>query len=172
MVMIMKSLNVVPADKSVRRSLQGVAAVWMVFVSGSVFSAEHVISKTNAPTSVLVLSLSDIYPATGFSSFYVNSPDIPAGTLILPKKLLEIQWNTTYYPKTIRDDVELCYYRPFSSQKTCETIRPNASGDFKIFNDQAFGHGSRVVINHSVLGGEPPFARPAGVDSVKFKYQY
>lgn len=168
----MKSLSVVPLVRVARGFLLGLVAAFAAIAGGSVFAEERVLTKADAPTPVLVLSMSDVYPGTGFSTFNVLSTDIPAGTLTLPKKLLGIQWSTTYYPKTIRDAVELCYYRPFSSEKTCQDIQPSSSGTLDFFNDQAFGHGSKVVINHSVLGGEPPFARPAGVDSVTFKYQY
>lgn len=168
----MKSLNVVLLVTFTRSFFLGLVGAVAAIASGSVFAEERLLTKTDAPTPVLVLSMSDIYPGTGFSTFNVMSTDIPAGTLSLPKKLLGIQWSTTYYPKTIRDDMELCYYRPFSSEKTCQDIQPSSSGTLEIFNDQAFGHGSKVVINHSVRGGEPPFARPAGVDSVTFKYQY
>ena len=168
----MKSLNVVPLVTFTRSFLLGLVGAVAAIASGSVFAEERLLTKSDPPTPVLVLSMSDIYPGTGFSTFNVSYTDIPTGTLTLPKKLIGIQWSTTYYPKTIRDAVELCYYRPFSSERTCQDIQPSSSGTFDIFNDQAFGHGSKVVINHSVLGGEPPFARPAGVDSVTFKYQY
>ncbi|TFF13448.1 hypothetical protein EXW72_01055 [Pseudomonas sp. BCA14] len=157
---------------SAHKSLFILLGVLTVSASEDTFASEWSISKTMTPGSVLVLSNSTIDPATGFSVFYIISADIPAGTLIDPKQLLEIQWKTTYYPQSTQEDVHLCYSRPYSSQENCERIYPNSSGTLSTFNDQAFGNGSRVKIKHSVLGGTPPLNRPAGVDSVTFRYRY
>lgn len=172
MVMIMKSLMVCQNSKSASQLSFALFAGFIIFTQADTFAAEHTISKMKAPSPVLILSNSNIDPGVGFAVFDILYPDIPAGTLVRPKQLLEISWRTTYYPGTINEDIELCYFLPFSSQNNCEKIYPNASGTLMLFNDQAFGHGSKVVINHKVLGGARPYARPAGVDSVSFKYRY
>ncbi|WP_248732113.1 hypothetical protein [Pseudomonas sp. MWU13-2517] len=157
---------------SARNFLTALLGVMLIFSSGVVFALERVIPKTSAPGSVLVLSTSDVDPGYGTASFFVSTWDIPEDTLSDTKQLLEIQWRTTYYPQSSREEVKLCYYRPYSSQETCAVIYPNTSGTLSDFNDQAFDHGSRVTIRHSVWGGIPPLAHPAGVDSVTFRYRY
>jgi hypothetical protein len=172
MVMIMKSLMALQNSKGACQFPIALFAVFIILTQVDASAAEYTISKMKAPSPVLILSNSNIDPGVGFAIFDILYPDIPAGTLVGPKQLLEISWRTTYYPGTINEDVELCYFLPFSSQNSCEKIYPNASGTLMLFNDQAFGHGSKVVINHKVLGGARPYARPAGVDSVSFKYRY
>lgn len=154
------------------RSLFALFGVLMMCTQGVALAAEYSITKAEAPGPVLVLSNSATHPGVGFANFNVLYPDIPAGIINDPKQLLDIRWSTTYYPQTLNEKVELCYYQPFSSQKNCEEIYPNSSGVLTVFNNQSFGHGSKVTINHSVLGGTPPYARPAGVDSVTFRYRY
>ena len=140
--------------------------------SGVVYAVEGSISKSEAPGPVLVLSNSNVSPGVGFATFSVISSDFPPGTLIDPKQLLEVQWRTTYYPDSIKEDVKLCYSRPFSSQEECRVIRANSVGTLSDFNAQSFGNGSRVKIYHEVYGGTPRYTRPAGVDTVTFKYRY
>ncbi len=171
MVMIMKSLMVLPKSKGVCQFSLALLTVFMFF-TGAAFGAEYSIAKEQAPTSILILSNSNIEPSIGFAIFTIMIPDIPPGTFNAPKQLLEIGWRTTYYPQTINEDIELCYHRPYSSEKSCRTIYPNSSGNLMDFNEQPFGHGSKVTINHKVLGGTRPYARPAGVDFVTFKYRY
>lgn len=139
---------------------------------GSAFAAEAVITKSMAPGPILILSNSNDEPSVGFSRFNVSPSDISGEVNLKQKQLLSIQWSTTYYPQTLSDKVELCYYRPYSSERSCEPIRPNSSGSIEGFNDQLFGRGSTVEIRHRVLGGMRPYARPAGVDSVTFRYRY
>ncbi len=139
---------------------------------GSAFAAEAVITKSVAPGPILILSNSNDEPSVGFSRFNVSPSDIPSEVSLKQKQLLGIQWSTTYYPQTLNDEVELCYYRPYSSDRSCEPIQPNSSGVVERFNDQPFGRGSTVEIRHRVLGGMRPYARPAGVDSVTFRYRY
>jgi hypothetical protein len=146
--------------------------VLVVYPNEAAFAAEGSITKTTAPGPVLILSNSDTYPGVGFSNFFVNASDFPAGTLIDPKQLVGIEWSTTYYPQTLKDNVRLCYFRPFSAQEYCRDIAPNSLGVLTDFNELSFGNGSKVTIYHSVLGGTRPYARPAGVDVVKFKYRY
>lgn len=160
------------SSKSTYQILLAVFFVLAVITKDAAVAAEHFITKSVAPGPVLVLSNSNTVPGVGFATFNVLAVDIPAGTLVNPKQLLEVRWSTTYYPGTLGEDVQLCYYRPFSSQENCHTIFPNSSGELMIFNDQSFGHGSKVTIKHKVLGGTRPHARPAGVDSVTFKYRY
>lgn len=168
----MKSSIVYAGRNRANRFSLAVLAALVVFTKEIAWATEFSITKSGAPGQVLVLSNSHTDPGVGFTNFNVLYPDIPPGTLNDPKQLLEIRWSTTYYPGTLRDDVELCYFRPFSAEKNCETISPNSSGVLMVFNDQSFGHGSKVTIYHRVLGGTPPYARPAGVDSVTFKYRY
>lgn len=172
MVMIMKSLIVHPCNKSAYKYPLALFAVSMVFTTEAAFAAENFIAKEQAPGAVLILSNSNVEPSIGFSSFTILAADIPAGTFNDPKQLLEIIWNTTYYPQTLGEGVQLCYFRPYSSESNCRTIYPNSSGIMTDFNDQSFGHGAKVTIRHKVLGGTPPYARPAGVDSVTFRYRY
>lgn len=170
--MIMKSLIVLQNSKGACQFSLALLTVFMFFTGEAAFGAEHSIAKEQAPTSILILSNSNIEPSIGFAIFTIMIPDIPPGTFNAPKQLLEIGWRTTYYPQTINEDIELCYHRPYSSEKSCRTIYPNSSGNLMDFNDQPFGHGSKVTINHKVLGGTRPYARPAGLDFVTFKYRY
>lgn len=146
--------------------------VWMILVGGKSDAEEQSITKVGAPSPVLVLSNSDTSPGVGLVSFNVFTSDIPQGTLINPKQLLEIQWNTTYCPGSVTQRVQFCYYRPYSSQENCVDIRSGSSGTLYDFNNQSFDHGVRVTIKHYVLGGTPPYTRPAGADSVTFRYRY
>lgn len=159
-------------SKSRCQVLLAVCFVLALATKDTAVAAEHSITKSVAPSPVLVLSNSNTVPGVGFANFNVLAVDVPPGTLVDPKQLLEVRWSTTYYPGTLGEDVQLCYYRPFSSQENCHTIFPNSSGALMIFNDQSFDHGAKVTIKHRVLGGARPHARPAGVDSVIFKYRY
>ncbi len=173
MVMTMKSLIAHSRLMESNKILLRVCVVCAVLLMGHpVFAAESTVSKSAAPGPVLILSNANIDPSIGFSRFNISHSDIPRDASLKPKELLEIRWNTTYYPQTLNDSVELCYYRPFSSTRSCETIFPNSSGVILRFNDQPFGPGSIIDIRHSVLGGSPPYARPAGVDSIILKYRY
>lgn len=169
--MIMNDLIVFRVNK-VGRPLLSCFVVLMVVNNDSSFAADGVVSKTIAPGQVLILSNANVSPSVGFSRFSILAQDIPAEARLVPRQLLGIRWSTTYYPGTLNERVELCYYRPFSSDRDCREIRPNSSGELTGFNDQPFGHGSIVDIRHHVLGGSPPYARPAGVDSVTYRYRY
>jgi hypothetical protein len=85
----------------------------LLFVSASLALAEErSFTKGDTPSPVLVLSNEGV----GLANFYANSLDFPSGTLPDPKELLEIAWRTTYYPESANSKVELCYFRPYSSQ--------------------------------------------------------
>ena len=172
MVKIMKGFIVFAQRVNLAGAVLALFAVLVASNNEAAFAGEGSITKSTAPGPVLILSNSDTVPGVGFSSFYATSSDFPAGTLIDPKQLLGIEWSTTYYPQTLRDDVELCYSRPFSTQEYCRGIAPNSSGLLTDFNEQSFNNGSKVTIRHRVWGGVRPYARPAGVDSVTFKYRY
>ncbi len=172
MVMIMESAIVFVRRSGPSKYLLALVAALVIFINEGVQAQERSIPKSEAPGPVLVLSNSDTSPGVGFASFSVVSSDFPTGTLADPKQLVEVQWNTTYYPESIMEDVKLCYSRPFSSQEDCRKILPNSSGTLSDFNVQSFGNGSRVRIYHDVYGGTPRYTRPAGVDSVVFKYRY
>lgn len=167
----MKSLIVLPNSKGVWQFPLALLAV-LFFTEEAAFGGENSIPKEQAPTAVLILSNSDVDPGVGLAIFTLLIPDIPTEIFTVPKQLLEISWRTTYYPQTLGEEVQLCYDRPYSSDNNCRRIYPNSSGTLMDFNDQPFGHGSRVTIKHKVLGGMRPYARPAGVDSVTFKYRY
>lgn len=143
-----------------------------ILIGGKSYAQEFSITKVGAPGPVLVLSNSNTSPCVGLTSFTVFTSDIPQGTLIVPKQLLEIQWRTTYYPDSVSQRVQFCYYRPYSSQENCVDIGSGSSGTIYDFNNQSFDHGARVTIKHYVLGGVPPYTRPAGADSVTFRYRY
>ncbi|USV99455.1 hypothetical protein KUA23_20770 [Pseudomonas pergaminensis] len=160
------------SSKSINKIWLAVGVVLTFFTKNSVLAAEGVFTKTVAPTPVLVLSNSNTVPSREFANFSVLAADIPSGTLQDPKQISEIRWSTTYYPGTLSEKVELCYFRSFSAEKDCRDIFPSSSGVLMDFNNQSFGHGSKVTIFHTVLGGTPPYARPAGVDSVTIKYSY
>ncbi len=172
MVIIMKSLIVFVRSSGPSKYLLALVAALVIFINEGVQAQERSIPKSEAPGPVLVLSNSDTSPGVGFASFSIVSSDFPPGTLVDPKQLVEVQWNTTYYPESIMEDVKLCYSRPFSSQEDCRKILPNSSGTRSDFNVQSFGNGSRVRIYHDVYGGTPRYTRPAGADSVVFKYRY
>lgn len=160
------------SSKSINKVWIVVCVVLAVFTKDVVLAAEHSIAKTVAPGPILVLSNSNTHPGVEFASFNVLASDIPSGTLADPKQILEVQWRTTYYPGTIREEVRLCYYRPFSLEENCQIIAPSSSGVLMDFNNQYFGNGSKIQIFHKVWGGTPPYARPAGADSVTIKYRY
>ncbi|WP_248483220.1 hypothetical protein [Pseudomonas sp. CYM-20-01] len=160
------------SSKSISKVWLVVCVVLAVFTKDVVLAAEGVFTKTVAPTPVLVLSNSNTVPSREFANFSVLAADIPSGTLQYPKQISEVRWSTTYYPGTLSEKVELCYFRSFSAEKDCRDIFPSSSGVLMDFNSQPFGHGSKVTIFHTVLGGAPPYARPAGVDAVTIKYSY
>lgn len=168
----MKGAIVFVRSSGPSKYLLALVAALVIFINEVVQAQERSIPKSEAPGPVLVLSNSDTSPGVGFASFSVVSSDFPPGTLVDPKQLVEVQWNTTYYPESIMEDVKLCYSRPFSSQEDCRKILPNSSGTLSDFNVQSFGNGSRVRIYHDVYGGTPRYTRPAGADSVVFKYRY
>lgn len=151
-----------------RRALLAVLAVCVLFLDNAAYAIDRSITKTQTPDPVLVISNN---AGVGLAFFNLATSDFPSGTLPYPKQLLGVDWKTTYYPQSISESVELCYYRPYSSEKNCVAINPNSSGTLSDFNGEAFNHGSRVTIGHTVLGGVPPYARPAGVDSVTFRYR-
>lgn len=161
------------------KSLKGINKFWLAvcvvlafFTKDVVLAAEGVFTKTVAPGPILVLSNSNDVPGVEFANFSVLAADIPSGTLYDPKQISEIRWSTTHYPGTLREQIELCYYRAFNAEKDCRDIFPSSSGVLMDFNNQPFGHGSKVTIFHKVWGGTPPYARPAGVDSLTIKYRY
>ncbi|TFY88980.1 hypothetical protein DYL59_13865 [Pseudomonas kairouanensis] len=168
----MKSSTVSIIDMRVKFFWLALLSALMIFEAGSAFAGEETITKSKAPDAVLIVSISNVEPGVGFSRFSILGVDIPRAVSLKQKQLLGILWSTTYYPGILNDTVELCYYRPYSSERSCVPIQPNSSGEVMYFNDQPFDRGSVVEIRHHVLGGERPYARPAGIDSVTFRYRY
>lgn len=115
MLTLMLGLNV--------RKFMLVLFALLLFVSASLALAEErSFTKDDTPSPVLSNE------GVGLANFYANSLDFPSGTLPDPKELLEIAWRTTYYPESANSKVELCYFRPYSSQPNCVDIAPNSSG--------------------------------------------
>ncbi|MNF93099.1 hypothetical protein D3C84_757630 [compost metagenome] len=109
---------------------------------------------------------------TGLAQFPLLSTDFPSGTRSLTKTLQGIDWSTTSYPNNTGETVELCYYRPYSSNPvSCTGILPNSSGTLTNYNGQSFGNGAKVIIRHRVQGGQQP-GYPAANDTVTFRYSY
>lgn len=172
MVMIMKNLIEFAYDVNSKKFQLALLIALAMPVNGVVYAAEGAIPKSAAPNAVLVLSNSDTVPGTGFVTFSVSNSDFPPGTALDPKRLLDLQWSTTYYPDSIKEIVSLCYQRTWSSPEDCREIRPNSVGTLSEFNGEFIDYVSRVKIYHRVFGGKPPNIRPAGVDSIILRYRY
>ncbi|WP_135310954.1 hypothetical protein [Pseudomonas nabeulensis] len=172
MVKIMKSLIEFGCGVNSKKSKFALLVALVVSVNAGVYAAEGVINKSETPNAVLVLSDSNTVRRTGFVIFSIRNSDFPSGTALDSKRLVDIQWSTTYYPDSINEIVSLCYQRVLSAPEDCREIRPNSVGLLSDFNGEYFNYISRVKIYHKVLGGKPPTSRPAGVDSVVIRYRY
>ena len=172
MVKIMKSLIEFGCGVNSKKSKFALLVALVVSVNASVYAAEGVITKSNAPNAVLVLSNSNTVPGVGFVIFSITNSDFPSGAALDSKRLLDIQWSTTYYPDSINEDVKLCYQRTFSSQEDCRTILPNSFGTLSDFDGEFISYVSQIKIYHNVYGGTPRYTRPAGVDSIMLRYRY
>lgn len=172
MVKIMRSFIEFACGVNSRKSQLALLVAVMMTANGVVYAGEETITKAAAPNAVLVLSNSNTDPGIGFVIFSISNSDFPSGTALDPKRLVDIQWRTTYYPDSINEVVSLCYQRTFSSPEDCRDIRPNSAGTLSDFNGEFFSYVSRVKIYHKVLGGTPRYTQPAGVDSVMLRYKY
>jgi hypothetical protein len=146
-------------------------AVTVAAVLGSVVgnAAEQTITKVSQPGLITVISIG----GTGLSFFNLRLSDFPGELLVVPKKLLGIEWRTTHYPENLNERVELCYFRPFNSEdNNCRWILPNASGVLHDFNDLPFGNGAGVTIKHRVGPGGAVIGHPVGSDAVTYRYSY
>lgn len=165
----MKRLLAVSYGVGVRKALLGVLVVVVVPAMGIAYAQERVINKVSKPAVIVVLSDGGF----GLAFFQLLNVDFPPGTTTLPKKLLGIEWTTTYYPDAVGESVEFCYFRPYNSVKeNCRAISPNSSGVVLDFNDLPFGNGAGVTIRHNIEGAGVPVANAAGNDSVTYRYSY
>lgn len=166
---MMKRLIAVPCDISVRKALLALCAVAASSISSIAYAEDRTISKTSKPGVIVVLSNG----GTGLSFFNLLSTDFPSGTTTLPKKLLGVEWSTTYYPEAIGERVELCYFRPYNSvEANCREISKGSSGTQLDFNDLPFGNGAGITIRHHVEAGGVQIANAAGNDTVTYRYSY
>lgn len=164
----MKRLLAVSYGVGVRKALLGVLVV-VVPTMGIAYAQERVINKISKPAVIVVLSDGGF----GLAFFQLLNVDFPPGTTTLPKKLLGIEWTTTYYPDAIGESIELCYFRPYNRvRENCREISKNSSGVMFDFNDLPFGNGAQVVIRHDIKGAGVRIANAAGNDSVTYRYSY
>lgn len=165
----MKRLLAVSYGVGVRRALSGILIFVMLLAMGVTYAQESAINKSSKPAAIVVLSNGGF----GLAFFNLLNVDFPSGTATLPKKLMGIEWTTTYYPDAVGESVEFCYFRPYNSVKeNCRAISPNSSGVVLDFNDLPFGNGAGVTIRHNVEGAGVPVANAAGNDSVTYRYSY
>nr|WP_314568862.1 hypothetical protein [uncultured Pseudomonas sp.] len=140
-----------------------------ILCSNGLSAEERTLTKTVKPDVINVLSIG----GSGLAQFGVTAADLPEGTIATPKKLKGIDWRTTYYPQNINETIELCYYLPFTGAALgCRKITPNSQGTLSDFNGERFGHGSRIIIRHSVEAGGARLGYPATTDSVSIRYSY
>jgi len=137
-------------------------------VSTTALATDATITKTASPGTMLVLSNGGV----SMSQFGLISSDFPSGTGTKTKTLSGIEWQTTWYPEAIKETLELCYFRPYSSAEVgCKEIQPNSSGTINDFNNQRFGNGAKVIIYHEAEDGSR-ILYPAGQDVVTYRYSY
>ena len=164
-VITMKRFLAIPYNMGIRKAMLAVLVVSMLCANSTAYA--ETITKVVKPDIINVLSNG----GSGLAQFNLFSTDFPSGTLAIPRKLQGIDWTTTSYLQSIGEDVELCFYLPFNStQVGCERLSPNASGTLDVFNNQRFGNGSKVIIRHTIKGGSDRVSRPAGSDSLTFRF--
>ncbi|WP_248749265.1 hypothetical protein [Pseudomonas sp. MWU15-20650] len=162
----MKKLLAVLVDRGGRKASVVILAIAACFAN-NVTRAETV-TKVLKPDNIVVLSNGGV----GLAQFYLLSTDFQPGTLTHPWKLQGIDWNTTSYLQSVGERVQLCFYPPFNSVTPvgCDDIQPNSSGTVSTFNDERFGNGTKVIIRHTITGSREPVSRPAGNDTLIFRF--
>jgi hypothetical protein len=106
------------------------------------------------------------------SQFTALSGDFPSGTSLLTKTLVGIDYVATSYPNNTGEEVKLCYHKPDNANPYgCTKIQPNSSSTINTYNNVDFGPGAKIIIHHELKGGTQP-GRPAGQDTVTFRFTY
>ena len=142
-------------------------AITIALLSANSFAADNIITKSAAPTRIVVAKA-----GTGLGQFPLMSFDFPGSHRFAPKKLKGVSWRTTYYPDNLNETVQLCYTKPAGSgYDDCRKISPNSSGDMDDFNQYGFDRDARFTFRHMVKGGKNQGA-PAGKDSIVVHYSY
>jgi hypothetical protein len=134
----------------------------LVFVSLSGVAGEYSVTMADTPNLITIPG------GTGLSVYTVRSTDIQSRTLA---KVVSIDWNTTGYPQSIGENVEICF-RVLGGRTICEPIAPNSSGTVYSFAGQSFYPGAGVNIRHTTQVGGARNSRPSGQDMVRFNLRY
>ena len=142
-------------------------AITLALLSVNSFAADEFISKSAAPTRIVVAKA-----GVGLAQFSMMSFDFPSSHRFAPKKLKGVSWRTTYYPDNLNETVQLCYTKPAGSgYDDCRDISPNSSDSTEYFNKYSFDKYARFTFRHMVKGGKNQGA-PAGEDSIVVRYSY
>ena len=148
--------------------MKKVIALALILVSANGFAADQSLSKTATPPRIVVAK-----DGSAMAQFWVHSRDFSApGMLLAKKRLTSIEWQTTYYPDNLNEEVQICYTEPGRIDPAlCRVIDKNSSGSTEVFNQLNFDKHARITIRHSVKGGRNSGA-PAGSDSVIINYSF
>jgi hypothetical protein len=137
----------------------------LLFVSVAGVEGERSVTKSGVPSSMFRPGMA------GISMFHVLSADF-RGIGLADTTLTSIDWDTTGYPSSSGEKVEICYRRPASGTDThCKEIAANSTGRIEEFNVHRFAPGAAIVIKHRASVG-PMNSRPAGRNTVTFNFRY
>lgn len=137
----------------------------LLFVSVAGVAGEMSVTKSGVPSLMFRPGMA------GISMFHVLSADMTGSHWGNPT-LTSIDWNTTGFPSSSGERVEICYRRPATGVDTdCEPIRANAFGTIYKFNAHRFAAGASIIIRHRADAG-PMNSRASGQNTVRFNFSY
>lgn len=127
-------------------------------------------TKTSTAPNITVYSNGSA--STALTNFMVNSTDFPSGVLSKAKTLTLVRYSLASYPAAITENVQLCYYRPYTaSPAKCISVTLGSSSTTTEFNSYTFNNGAQLQVRRDVTGA-PGQLQPSRQESVTIEYSY
>lgn len=134
-------------------------------------AATGTITKTSTAPVISIYSQGTAPVAITF--FNLLSSDFKNGTLTKTKKLTQVSYNLTSYPAAYTEDIQLCYYRPYSATAAkCIAVTPGSSSSTTEFNSFPFDAGAQIQARRTVTGAPGNQLRPAQQETVTYEFSY
>lgn len=130
----------------------------LVFTSMSAMAGQYSVTMVDTPNRIAVPG------GVGLSVYSLGSRETRKQ---LSGKVVSIEWSTTNFPRSVGEEVELCF-RVYLGETRCVPIEPGTSGINHEFKGESFFPGAGLHIRHKTKVGGERNSRPAGQDKVTF----